>query len=258
MDHKFEEAVAHFIRFGLEDYPHTIRWTTDGLNWKTTDNPVGSNIEQACKEIILNIIKDDVRYQRWVKYTSRKCSASSAFDYVASWFGDNNIDYDSNKEVVGVRYVLTLIRPDGGVDYAANTLPFLVKEREEINQLQQLMALDFCIPTYDVYDYETGFHYEKVWVYWNDRGECPEYAPTDELMYTIEKPIQVIHGIMWEGDDTNPAGRFDAHLNPLPYTYTNVRQYLEYVYDKSPDHRVSSLVPELETRYRWWDSNYKK
>lgn len=255
MAYKFEKAVAHFIRFDLEDYPQSIRWTTDGVNWDATDHPVGGSVEQACKEIILSVIEDDSHYQGWVKRTRRQASAASAFDYVASWFGDNNVAHDANKEVAGTQYVLTLSKPDDGVGRIVDTLPNLVRDTEEANK--DLMILEFCVPVYDVHDIKRDDNHEKAWVYWNDRGEYPEYTPTDELMYTLEEPIEVVHEWVWEGEDTHPQEKFNAHLEPLPYTYTNVRQYLEYVYDKSPNHRVISLVPELETK-QWRHSKCKK
>lgn len=255
MAYKFEKAVAHFIRFDLEDYPQSIRWTTDGVSWKVTEDPEGSSAEQACKEIILGVIEDDSHYQGWVKRTRRQVSAASAFKYVASWFGDNNITHDTNEEVAGTQYVLTLSRPDGGVGRIVDTLPRLVEDTEEANK--GLMIVEFCSPVYDVRDIKKDMKLKEAWVYWNDRDESPDYAPTDELMYTLEEPIEVVLDWVWEGEDTHPQEKFNAHLEPLPYTYTNVRQYLEYVYDKSPDHRVISLVPELETK-QWRHSKCKK
>jgi hypothetical protein len=257
MAYKFEKAVAHFIRFELEDYPQSIRWTTDGVSWNVVNDPEGSSAEQACKEIILSVIKDDSHYQGWVKRTHKQVSAASAFKYVSSWFGDNNVESDAHKEDERTRYVLTLSKPDGGVERILDTLPKLVEDTEETNKDKGLMILKFCIPVYEVRNYETGVNLKEAWVWWNDRGEYPEYAPTDELMYTIEKPIKVVDWYMWEGENTEPREKFDAHLHPLPHTYTNVRQYIEYVYDKSPDRRVISLVPELNTK-RWWDSKCKK
>lgn len=255
MAYKFEKAVAHFIRFDLEDYPQSIRWTTDGVSWDVVNDPEGSSVEQACKEIMLSVVEDDSHYQGWVKRTRRQVSAASAFNYVSSWFGDNNITHDTNEEVARTQYVLTLSKPDGGVGRIIDTLPNLVRDTEEANK--DLMILEFCVPVYDVHDIKRDDNHEKVWVYWNDRGEDPEYAPTDELMYTLEEPIEVVHEWVWEGEDTHPQEKFNAHLHPLPYTYTNVRQYIEYVYDKSPDHRVISLVPELETK-QWRHSKCKK
>ena len=255
MAHKFEKAVAHFIRFDLEEYPQSIRWTTNGVSWNVANNPEGSSVEQACKEIILGVIGDDSRYQGWVKRTRRQVSAASAFDYVVSWFGDNNITHDTNEEVAGTQYVLTLSKPDGGVGCIVDTLPRLVADTEEANK--GLDILDFCTPIYYVRDVKENVNRETVWVYWNDRGEYPEYAPTDELAYTLEEPIEVVSEFVWEGEDTHPQEKFHAHLNPLSYTYTNVRQYLEYVYEKSPDYRVVSLVPELETK-QWRYNKCKK
>ena len=146
-------------------------------------------------------------------------------------------------------------KPDDGIGRIIDTLPNLVRDTEEANK--DLMILEFCVPVYDVHDIKRDDNHEKVWVYWNDRGEDPEYAPTDELMYTLEESIEVVHEWVWEGEDTHPQEKFNAHLHPLPYTYTNVRQYLEYVYDKSPDHRVISLVPELETK-QWQHSKCKQ
>lgn len=79
MAYKFEKAVAHFIRFDLEDYPQSIRWTTDGVSWDVVNDPEGSSVEQACKEIMLSVVEDDSHYQGWVKRTRRQVSAASAF-----------------------------------------------------------------------------------------------------------------------------------------------------------------------------------
>lgn len=135
MAYKFEKAVAHFIRFDLEDYPQSIRWTTDGVSWNVVNDPEGSSAEQACKEIILSVVEDDSHYQGWVKRTRRQVSAASAFDYVSSWFGDNNITHDTNEEVTGTQYVLTLSKPDGGIGRIVDTLSNLVRDTEEANRV---------------------------------------------------------------------------------------------------------------------------
>ena len=127
MAYKFEKAVAHFIRFDLEEYPQSIRWTIDGVSWNVVNDPEGSSAEQACKETILSVIKDDSHYQGWVKRTHKQVSAASAFNYVSSWFGDNNITHDTNEEVARTQYVLTLSKPDGGVGRIVDTLLFLAK-----------------------------------------------------------------------------------------------------------------------------------
>ena len=116
------------------------------MSWNVVNDPEGSSAEQACKEIILSVIKDDSHYQGWVKRTHKQVSAASAFKYVSSWFGDNNVESDAHKEDERTRYVLTLSKPDGGVERILDTLPKLVEDTEETNKDKGLMILKFCIP----------------------------------------------------------------------------------------------------------------
>ena len=262
-----EYLVGHYVRFNFDAYPRRVEWWVNDNGsalsriWEgqrvTTAGSVErlelseSSKQQALKDILAYELKNNSQYKDWVKRNNRRVSASSAYDYVASWYGD----YPEYWEHLSPTTVFKVVEysDNAGEMSVPGTLSELAEHYSEFSNDH------YPVPKFSETDYDLigadRTEYEKLYTWWND--PCNDgYWAADPFSTPVKRdknivlatPAYMVGGT--DFDEVFQDNAFEYHIAPTPLTYSNVRQYIDYVLNKRFGGRLISMrvlpdVPDL-------------
>lgn len=262
-----EHLVGHYARFNFDAYPRRIEWwvndngsivsrvwegqkVTTGVSVDNLDLSESSK-QQALKDILLYELKNNPQYKEWVKHNNRRVSASSAYEYVASWYGE----YPEYWEHLSPTTVFKV------VEYSDNagemSVPGTLSELSE--HYSGFSNNHYPVPKFSETDYDLigadHTEYEKLYTWWND--PCNDgYWAADPFSTPVKRDKNIVLATPTymvgdtDFDEVFQDNAFEYHIAPTPLTYSYVRQYIDYVLRKRFGGRLISMrvlpdVPNL-------------